>query len=74
MVAFRVRAAVQAIDGAGWINVEQPAWPTDGAGPAEVDAAKWLRVWAQGNSRPVAGPEWDQLRDRVRGAALGMIG
>jgi hypothetical protein len=72
----KVRAAVETLPGAAWISVEYcPDWPPEaGTRPEAVATDRWITVWARGSSRPVSGPQWDALRERVRAVVLEVTG
>jgi hypothetical protein len=72
----KVRAPVEMLPDAAWISVEYcPDWPPEaGTRPEAIDTGRWITVWARGSSRPVSGPLWDALRERVRAVVLEVTG
>lgn len=56
--AERVRRAVEALPGSGWISVEPCLSSPAGSG--------WLRLYRRGQSKPQSGGDWDALAEQVQ--------
>jgi hypothetical protein len=54
----RVRTAVEALPGSGWVSME---WC------ASAPGSSWLRLYRPGYAEAMAGGEWDALGDLVEG-------
>ena len=60
----RVRSAVEALPGAGWISVE---WHGDAPG-------RWLRVFPVGVAREQEDGEWAELAERITATVYETLG
>jgi hypothetical protein len=59
-----VRAAVEALPGAGWISV---AWC------GHCPPVPWVRVYKPGRGEAMEGGEWDLIEARIKAAAMAAV-
>ena len=60
-----VRQAVEAMSGAGWIDVEAQTWPPD--------TPVWVILYPRGPGSAPDTPEWRALRDQVKREATSAL-